>query len=293
MSTIEMVWEDPQPRRRPGRGGGVHAQVLAQLKKNPGRWCMVQQAKSSPSTTWWKERGCEATTRTQDDKTVKLYVRWPEPAAEAAVAAPAAEPQAETPQAPAEPEPSTPRATPEPSQEEARRPEAAPRRPGCPRGAEAAQPTSSSCPPRAPPRSSASTWATASAAAAACSSTASWTSASSAATASTPRPPRRHDRELPPHQRGRHCRRLHRPGVRLCRSRPNCDTEEWNEHGCAEHDREHALTPGHECWQARNVNAWGGPYPDDQPDLRPGAPVTLTYEGEGIVTWDYVNGARP
>lgn len=132
MSTIEMVWEDPQPRRRPGRGGGVHAQVLAQLKKNPGRWCMVQQAKSSPSTTWWKERGCEATTRTQDDKTVKLYVRWPEPAAEAAVAAPAAEPQAETPQAPAEPEPSTPRATPEPAKKKPAAPKPRPAAPAAP-----------------------------------------------------------------------------------------------------------------------------------------------------------------
>lgn len=74
-----------------------------------------------------------------------------------------------------------------------------------------------------------------------------------------------------------------------CRSGPNCDTEEWNEHGCAEYDREHALTPGHECWQARNINAWGGPYPDDGLAPRPGAPVTLTYEGEGIVTWAYTN----
>lgn len=78
----------------------------------------------------------------------------------------------------------------------------------------------------------------------------------------------------------------------LCRTRPNCDTEGWNDLGCTDHDDRHPNTAGHECWAVEWVNApacledTNGDDPD--PDIRPGRAVVLTWQGEEIgITWNY------
>lgn len=77
MSTIEMEWKDPGPRRRKGRGGGRNLLVLDQLHANPGEWAVVATGKSTGQSTWWKNNGCEVTSRRQDDGMVETFARWP------------------------------------------------------------------------------------------------------------------------------------------------------------------------------------------------------------------------
>lgn len=87
------------------------------------------------------------------------------------------------------------------------------------------------------------------------------------------------------------------PANAWCRTRPECDTEWWDKDGCAEHDREHGLTPGHDCWAVVWVNApvrlnWTCA---DDPDseIVPGRPVALTWFGDGIgVGWTYLPRAK-
>lgn len=78
---VEMIWKEPPPAV-----SSEKAAVLAELKKNPGRWALVQSRyKSTSGTAPWKKLGCEATHRRAEPLEGKsteydIYARWPEAA---------------------------------------------------------------------------------------------------------------------------------------------------------------------------------------------------------------------
>lgn len=84
---VEIIWKEPPPAV-----SSEKAAILAELKKHPGRWALVQtRYKSTSGTSPWKKLGCEATHRRADTTEGKsteydIYARWPE----GATAAPAA-----------------------------------------------------------------------------------------------------------------------------------------------------------------------------------------------------------
>jgi hypothetical protein len=75
---VEMIWKEPPPAV-----SSEKAAILAELKKNPGRWALVQtRYKSTSGTAPWKKLGCEATHRraeTTEGKSTEydIYARWP------------------------------------------------------------------------------------------------------------------------------------------------------------------------------------------------------------------------
>lgn len=79
---VEMIWKEPPPAV-----SSEKAAILAELKKNPGRWALVQSRyKSTSGAAPWKKLGCEATHRRADTTEGKsteydIYARWPEEAA--------------------------------------------------------------------------------------------------------------------------------------------------------------------------------------------------------------------
>lgn len=84
------------------------------------------------------------------------------------------------------------------------------------------------------------------------------------------------------------------PPNAVCRTRPDCDTEGWDDQGCNDHDPRHPNTPGHDCWAVEWTNAiayylWEL-HEDEDPDMqiRPGRAVVLTWHGSDIgITWAY------
>ena len=83
----------------------------------------------------------------------------------------------------------------------------------------------------------------------------------------------------------------------VCRTRPDCDTEGWDDRGCSAHDPRHPSTPGHDCWAIEWTNAPGrldytcGDDPD--PEIVPGRAVVLTWHGDGIgIGWAYLPRAK-
>lgn len=73
---VEMIWKEPPPAV-----SSEKAAVLAELKKNPGKWALVQRAMASSSATApWSKLGCEAVYRKSEDQPKKfdIYARWPE-----------------------------------------------------------------------------------------------------------------------------------------------------------------------------------------------------------------------
>lgn len=92
----------------------------------------------------------------------------------------------------------------------------------------------------------------------------------------------------------------HAPADANCRVRPDCNAEGWGggkcDGSCAAAER-HPTTPGHDCWAIEWVNAPGDLSTtcsdDPDPDIQPGADVTLTWHGDGIgVGWRYTEGTR-
>lgn len=73
--SIEIQWEEPPGRAYSPRPDKYEA-VKAALKANPGRSAVVFHGKSA-NTSWWKDQGFEATSRQQEDGTVKTYACWP------------------------------------------------------------------------------------------------------------------------------------------------------------------------------------------------------------------------
>ena len=75
---VEIVWKEPPPMTT-----GKNAAILAELKKHPGRWALVNDSASSTSApAVWKKLGCEAVHRRDETSTDKVryhvYARWPE-----------------------------------------------------------------------------------------------------------------------------------------------------------------------------------------------------------------------
>ena len=82
------------------------------------------------------------------------------------------------------------------------------------------------------------------------------------------------------------------PPDATCRTRPNCDTESWDDRGCSAHDHHHPNTPGHDCWAIEWVNSPESlSYTcDDDPDptIHPDRAVVLTWQGSDVgITWAY------
>jgi hypothetical protein len=82
---VEIVWQDP-----PSRGGKGYEQIIEALKQNPGKWALVNPKwKTSAAPAAFRQHGCEATTRKNDDgKTWSFYARSPMPKAQPRPAAP-------------------------------------------------------------------------------------------------------------------------------------------------------------------------------------------------------------
>lgn len=122
--TFEMIWEDPGPARVGRPGDSRLRQMLAELQKHPGRWAKVHESKANGGQgSWWKEKGCEATTRRDRERGVTAtYARWPAPGLDDPQPAAASDERVERAAQPAPPEP----AQVEPAAELTQEPEAQP-----------------------------------------------------------------------------------------------------------------------------------------------------------------------
>lgn len=81
---VEITWKEPPPTV-----SAKYAPVLGELKKNPGRWALVNEsASSSGAGQPWKKLGCEASVHRanpgEDKARYDVYARWPETTAPAA-----------------------------------------------------------------------------------------------------------------------------------------------------------------------------------------------------------------
>ncbi len=77
----EWLEGDPPPRRRGIGAESVWKPLLDVLKENPGRWAKVFTGSASKATSplmFFKREGGESRSRSNDDKTVSVYARWPE-----------------------------------------------------------------------------------------------------------------------------------------------------------------------------------------------------------------------
>lgn len=76
-----------------------------------------------------------------------------------------------------------------------------------------------------------------------------------------------------------------------CRHRPDCEPEQWNDAGCEDHDGEHKLTPGHECWLLPWVNSPGSlgetNLHDEHAEIIPGESVRFESDVPDYVCWEY------
>lgn len=77
---VEINWKEPPPR--PSRIESQNAAILAELKKNPGRWALLLPDRSSSGAGGgWKKLGCEVTASRKNPGEEKakydIYVRWP------------------------------------------------------------------------------------------------------------------------------------------------------------------------------------------------------------------------
>ena len=89
---VEIIWREPPPSI-----SSEKAEVLAELQKNPGRWALVQQDKSSSgSAAPWQRIGCQARAHRKNPgemvRKYDVYARWPDATAGAANTAAAASP---------------------------------------------------------------------------------------------------------------------------------------------------------------------------------------------------------
>lgn len=80
-ATKRIQWEEPPPSRQ-GQGkksSSWRTSIIEELQKNPGKWALVHEdVNSSGMAGPWRNAGCEAKTRKQDDGTFSIYARWPE-----------------------------------------------------------------------------------------------------------------------------------------------------------------------------------------------------------------------
>lgn len=75
---VEIIWKEPPPSI-----SNEKAEVIAELQKQPGRWALVQQDKSSSSSAApWQKIGCQAKAHRKNpgEKVPKydVYAGWPE-----------------------------------------------------------------------------------------------------------------------------------------------------------------------------------------------------------------------
>lgn len=78
---VEIEWKESPPR--PSRIESQNAAILAELKKNPGRWALLLPDRSSSGAGGgWKKLGCEVVSSRKNPGEEKakydIYVRWPE-----------------------------------------------------------------------------------------------------------------------------------------------------------------------------------------------------------------------
>jgi hypothetical protein len=83
---MKIIWKDPPPapQRDPRGKHNDSMRVVAELRKHPGKWALVEtglQPKPATSTRMrWRRYGCEAEIRTDPNEptTRVVYARWPE-----------------------------------------------------------------------------------------------------------------------------------------------------------------------------------------------------------------------
>ncbi len=76
---VEILWQDP-----PARTGGTginYEPYIDELKKNPGKWGLINaEWKTSSAPAVFRQKGCETTTRrNKGKKTWSMYARFPLP----------------------------------------------------------------------------------------------------------------------------------------------------------------------------------------------------------------------
>ncbi len=79
-----------------------------------------------------------------------------------------------------------------------------------------------------------------------------------------------------------------------CRMAPDCDTETWHSSGCEDHDEEHPVLPGQDCWYLGHLNpvdldeTYGLQYEEGPPAIYPGKAVDVEFHApdEGC-SWTY------
>lgn len=74
---VEIKWQDPPAALT------LHDSIVAALQKNPGRWALVAEDRSSSSAgTPWTKSGCETKVHRKNPGDAKakydVYARWPE-----------------------------------------------------------------------------------------------------------------------------------------------------------------------------------------------------------------------
>ncbi|MGC0143186.1 hypothetical protein [Pseudactinotalea sp. Z1732] len=90
ITPADLVWENPPERKQ---DAGIYAAVAAALKAKPGQWAVLRTFKSASKRRAWSFAsvinsgklvdfrntpggGFEATARTSDDGSVRVYVRY-------------------------------------------------------------------------------------------------------------------------------------------------------------------------------------------------------------------------
>lgn len=68
------------PKHTPSVRELENDRIVEQLQQRPGEWALVREFAHSHSTTTWRQRGCEATSRTVRRNGLRgydIYARWP------------------------------------------------------------------------------------------------------------------------------------------------------------------------------------------------------------------------
>lgn len=81
--TVEIEWAEPPAPIQRGRGKAEQNDaIVAELKKRPGKWAVVQRGMASAGCSSWTKCGCEAVGRRGQDSPeggarYDIYARWP------------------------------------------------------------------------------------------------------------------------------------------------------------------------------------------------------------------------
>jgi hypothetical protein len=71
----EIEWEDPRPTNWSGKSESPKWQ---EMRDHPGKWMVWSRSAKSASLKSWKDKGFEATARSNDDSSYTIYTRFPE-----------------------------------------------------------------------------------------------------------------------------------------------------------------------------------------------------------------------